>query len=217
MNNTDTIKYLQERDSSRSALFEEMEQTACKDKVPIIEYSSLEVIKQLIAVHGGGRVLEIGTAIGYSALQIVSASRSRFVLSIEKDKGRFEQALKFRDRSDFKGQTEFIFGDALDKTFLLEKYSPFDVLFIDAAKGKNQSFFTSFTPYLSDGGMVITDNVLFKGYTVQPESAPKRLQPMVKKIQEYNDWLMSLPDFTTRILPVGDGLAVSVHKGRKKL
>ncbi|SDI77072.1 O-methyltransferase [Alteribacillus bidgolensis] len=203
------IKYIRDLNNKPSLLFLEMEKFAENNNVPIIETEALDVMLQILHIHNSKRILEIGTAIGYSALRIANDSPERKVISLEKDKERYETALNFRSKSKLKSQTTFVHVDALDETFSLEDRSPFDVLFIDASKGKYEEFFIKYTPCLKHKGLVITDNVFFKGLAAKPEDAPRRIRSMVRKIHSYNKWLADHPSFSTKFLAVGDGLAVS--------
>jgi predicted O-methyltransferase YrrM len=100
-------------------------------------------------------------------------------------------------------------GDALEIEDQVKKHAPFDAIFIDAAKGQYKRFFEIYANYLSEDGIIITDNVLFKGLVSEPNIENKRIRSLVKKINEFNTWLMSHPHYYTVILPVGDGVAIS--------
>ncbi|SDH58193.1 Predicted O-methyltransferase YrrM [Alteribacillus persepolensis] len=192
-----------------SPLFEEMEKFAEENNIPIMEFESLSVVLELLEIYNSQNILEIGTAIGYSALRMAEALPKAHVVSLEKDPERYSAALDFKSRSKADHRTRFILADALDETVTFDYNMLFDVLFIDAAKGKYHDYFRKYTPFLQKGGLVITDNVLFKGYTVEPEKAPKRIRSMVKKIHSYNTSLAKDPSYRTSFLPVGDGLAIS--------
>jgi predicted O-methyltransferase YrrM len=86
------------------------------------------------------------------------------------------------------------------------------LLFIDAAKGKYKQFFNLFSPMLSSHGVIITDNVLFKGYVYEAESASKRMSKLAGKIDEFNQWLCNLEEYHTVLVPVGDGIAITTRK-----
>ena len=88
----------------------------------------------------------------------------------------------------------------------------FDFIFIDAAKGKYRDFFDLAHPLLQKGGWLVTDNVLFRGYVKDEETAPKRYRNMVKKIRAYNQFLSAHPEYITSILPIGDGVMISYKK-----
>lgn len=89
---------------------------------------------------------------------------------------------------------------------------PMIFLFVDASKGHNIRFVETFSPYLKPGGLMVVDNVLFKGWTYEPSEAPKRLQPLAKKMASFNEWLLKHPQFKTTIHPIGDGMAVAIKQ-----
>ncbi|WP_240376501.1 O-methyltransferase [Bacillus piscicola] len=208
-NDQQMIEYVNTLKGNKPSYIQEMEEEAARHKIPIMEQDSFEVMLQILELHQSVRILEIGTAIGYSALRIAHELPDIHVTSVEKDQGRYERAMVYREKSGLETQTNFYCADALADTFVLDADSGFDVIFIDAAKGKNKEFFTRYVPFLNEKGLVITDNVFFKGLTAVPEEASGRVRPMVEKIREYNEWLTTHSAFKTRFLTVGDGLAIS--------
>ncbi|TYS84305.1 O-methyltransferase [Rossellomorea aquimaris] len=189
-----------------------METFAEAEGVPIMELAGIETLLQLLRIQRPARVLEIGTAIGYSGLRMAEALPDAAIVSIERDEDRYKQALHFIERSPQNDQLDIIFGDALETVQEAESKGPFDALFIDAAKGQYQKFFDLYSPFLAEGGVIYSDNVLFKGMVAEENVENKRIRNMVKKLKSYNDWLMNHPDYHTVIIPVGDGLAVSRKK-----
>ncbi|RSL31581.1 O-methyltransferase [Salibacterium salarium] len=211
----DMRQYVESLHSENNELFREMQTYADQENVPIMETESMDVMLQILAVHGSKSILEIGTAIGYSALRMADALREAQIVSLEKNRDSYEKALYFRDKSDLSQYTTFYHTDALDESFALDTSQQYDVLFIDAAKGRYMDFFEQYSPYIKPNGLIISDNVFFKGWTATPEEAPKRIRPMIDKIRYYNAWLADHPLFQTRFLTVGDGLAVSVKQAEK--
>ncbi len=106
------------------------------------------------------------------------------------------------------GTIDVILGDAVEE---LPKMTgnTFDMVLIDAAKGTYKEFFELSVPLLSTDGFVLTDNVLFKGFVAGADKQHPRYEKIAGKIREYNDWLIKHPDFTTTIVPIGDGIAIS--------
>lgn len=206
----DITTYVDQLNNIDSHLFQEMEEYAKEHRIPIIDKDSLTVLLELLRIHQSKKIIEIGTAIGYSALQMVHHLQDAKVISFEKDENRYQVAMRFRDNSKYHDRVTFVHEDALTANVIQE--NDYDALFIDAAKGKNQSFFEKYTNYLRPGALVITDNVLFKGYVLHPELAPKRWRSLAKKVQAYNEWLKNHPGYETTFLNIGDGLAVSSKK-----
>lgn len=205
--------YIESLIKSRGPLFAEMEAFAQEHGVPIMEPAGIEAMLQIMRIQQPKRILEIGTAIGYSALRMADALPAAEVVTIERDEQRYEQAVRYISRSDSGSRVKVLFGDALELAAEAGRKGPYDAIFIDAAKGQYTKFFEQYAAFLTAGGTVYTDNVLFKGYVAGLPAESKRIINLVKKIQSYNKWLMDHPDFDTAIIPVGDGVAVSRKKG----
>lgn len=189
----------------------EMEAHARADRIPIMDPLSIHFLMQLVRMKKPQNLLEIGTAIGYSALRMLEACPETNILSIERDPIRYEEALDYFKKYDKQNKIHVIFGDALEKIpELAAKKKEFDFIFIDAAKGKYKDFFTEASPMLTSNGVIVSDNVLFRGYVANKEVINKRHKNMVNNIKKYNHWLIHHPDFTTTIIPVGDGIAISI-------
>ncbi|UJL44919.1 O-methyltransferase [Virgibacillus sp. NKC19-16] len=189
----------------------EMEKEAKKENVPIMDPVSMDFIMLLIKLTKPKRILEIGTAIGYSALRMVEAYPKVSIVTIERDNARYEKAVQHIKQQNKTGNITVVHGDALEKIeAMAAKKESFDLIFIDAAKGQYKRFFELASPMLENGGLILSDNVLFKGYVVHPEEAHSRHKKMVERIQNYNDWLTKHPDYTTSIVPIGDGVAISL-------
>ncbi len=205
------LSYLLKQIPERKPFFKEMEQYARKHAVPIMDLYSMQTVLVLLNMFRPKKILEIGTAIGYSALRMADATNAKIV-TIERDDNRYEMAKANIALENKEGQITLIKGDAFEVFHEVSAVAPFDCLFIDAAKGQYQKFFETYTPLLTDHSLVITDNVLFKGYVIGNEGENKRLHKLGEKIDRYNNWLIHHPDYQTVILPVGDGIAISVKK-----
>jgi predicted O-methyltransferase YrrM len=210
------INYIESITPKRSSLLEEMEQYAEEHHVPIMELVGIEALLRILAIQQPSRILEIGTAIGYSALRMAEVLPETEITTIERDEERYNTAQDFLARSHHKDRIHTLLGDALELQAEVEKNGPFDAVFIDAAKGQYQKFFDLYAAMLSDNGVVYSDNVLFKGLVAEEEVEQKRIRNMVKKLQKYNTWLMSHEEYETSILPVGDGIAISKKRGEPK-
>ncbi|MBS4191395.1 O-methyltransferase [Bacillus sp. FJAT-49705] len=209
MENEKLQAYIENIIPGRSKLLEQMEQFAKENGVPIMELAGIEAMLQLLRIHSPKNILEIGTAIGYSALRMAYACPSSKIITIERDADRYLLAEKYIQEAEKEAQIHIIKGDALEAEADIKKYAPFDVIFIDAAKGQYQRFFEIYSQYLCSNGMIITDNVLFKGLVYESNIENKRIRNLVKKINDFNQWLMNHPDYFTVIIPVGDGIAIS--------
>lgn len=194
---------------ARPELFQRMELYAKDNGVPIMELVGIEAMLQLLRIQQPKNILEVGTAIGYSALRMADALPNCKIVTIERDAERYELAEQYITEAGKEAQILIIKGDALEVESLVKDYGPFQAIFIDAAKGQYQRFFEMYSQFLDDNGVIITDNVLFKGLVCEPDINNKRTRNLVKKIDFFNKWLMNHADFNTTILPVGDGVAIS--------
>ncbi|WP_078428955.1 O-methyltransferase [Alkalihalobacterium alkalinitrilicum] len=204
--------YIESLIPNRNDLLTEMEQLARDQQVPIMELVGIEAMLQLLRMNQPHSILEIGTAIGYSAIRMAQALENVKVVTIERDEHRYSQALHYIERANLGNRIDVIFGDALQVGEQLEFYAPFDVLFIDAAKGQYENFFHIYEPFVRSGGLIISDNILFRGLVAEESIENKNHAGMARKLRRYNEWLMKNEQFTTTILPIGDGIALSIKK-----
>lgn len=214
-NENKIITYLNSLTPQRNELVSKMEKLAEKENVPIMDLVGMETLLQLLRLSTPKRILEIGAAIGYSAIRMAQALPEVTIVTIERDEHRYLQAKGHIEQAGLQDRIELILGDALEVSDQVEKEAPFDFIFVDAAKGQYERFFTMYETLLNEAGIIITDNVLFRGMVAEDHDTlePKRIRNLVKKIDRYNRWLMEHPDYITTILPVGDGIAISKKRG----
>lgn len=192
------------------ALFKQMEDFAKENKVPIINENGRKVFIEIIKKYKPQRVLEIGTAIGYSALLTTYyGAENAKIISLELDEERATQAQNFINQSKYKDQIEIILGDAAENIEKLDKNYKFDMVFIDAAKGQYPDYLQKVLPLLADDGIILADNVLFRGYVMSEEKPPRRYKTIVKRLREYIAMVSDTDKFTTEIFENGDGLALT--------
>ena len=192
----------------------EMEEYALENNVPIIEKDSIAFIMKFIKTNGIKSVLEIGSAIGYSAILMASSSADVTVTTIERDESRYMECLKNVKKCGLDKKINVVYQDALEVN--LPNEVKYDLIFIDAAKAQNTKFFEKFKYFLTDDGAIITDNINFHGYVGESKMLDKsNLKSLVEKIEEYVEFLKTNPEFDTKFYDYGDGLAVSVWKNDK--
>ncbi|MBM6619683.1 O-methyltransferase [Bacillus suaedaesalsae] len=202
-------QYLHALIPEREPLLMEIERYAKENEVPIMELIGIEALMQFLRLIEPTSILEVGSAIGYSALRMAKTIPNVNIVTIERDQERYDRALYYIDRANAKDQIEIILGDALEVSLT----QTFDVIFIDAAKGQYTRFFEKYEKLLNDNGVIISDNVLFKGFVAMDNSDKhRRTKSLIKKIHDYNTWLMQNPNYNTTILPIGDGIAISKKK-----
>lgn len=191
----------------------EMEGQAQDENIPIMDQVSMNFLAQLVSINKPKNILEIGAAIGYSSLRMLDAYPSTSIVTIEKDEYRYKQAVKHITEQNKQTNIQVIYGDALEEMSILQKNNEqFDFIFVDAAKGEYKSFFKQACLLLKDNGLILSDNVLFRGYIANLDEPIPKYKNTVQKIREFNDWLVNQPDFITSIVPIGDGLAISYKK-----
>lgn len=209
----DNETYIQSLLQQREGHIAEMEHYAKEHNVPIMESTSMCMMLQLLEVQHPKKILEIGTAIGYSAIRMAERCPDAFIVTLERDQERADVARENIKKSGKESQISLIVGDALEQSSVVSTYESFDAIFIDAAKGQYERFFTLYEPMLKVGGLMISDNILFKGMVsgaVQPEK--KRMTQMVNKLKKFNERLMSNERFSSMIYPIGDGVMVNIKK-----
>lgn len=192
----------------------EMEQYAIDNNVPIIEKKSIAFIMKYIKEHNIKNILEIGSAIGYSAILMASSSSDAIVTTIERDEVRYMECLKNVKKCGMEKKISVVYQDALELN--LSEDLKYDLIFIDAAKGQYTKFFEKYKYFLNPNGTIITDNIKFHGYVGESAKLDKgNLKSLVEKIESYVDFLKNNTEFDTKFYDIGDGLAVSTWKPKK--
>lgn len=192
-------------------LYPKIKEYAIEHKTPIIMEDSLSYLKTIIEKAEIKKILEIGTAISYSALHFASVDSDIRVDTIERNPEMIDVASSNIKEYDLYNQIILHQGDALEYPInaLDNKY---DLLFIDAAKAQSQRFFERFLPLLKEDAWIITDNMNFHNVDINDPDISKNLRNMLKKIKNYHDWLVNHPDFDTKFVDLGDGLAITRRK-----
>ncbi|MET3574693.1 O-methyltransferase [Bhargavaea ullalensis] len=190
----------------------EMEKYAAEHRVPIMQLEGIEALLQILRIQRPARILEIGTAIGYSAIRMGESLPEAEIVTIERDGQMREQAAANLRRSPAGRRITVIAGDALELGDNMPE-GPFDALFIDAAKGQYRKFFDLYEPLLSAGAVIYCDNMFMHGLAADsPEDVPKRNRSMIRKLRAFTEWIMDHPGYDSALLPAGDGLLVSKKK-----
>ncbi|MED1863135.1 O-methyltransferase [Fictibacillus nanhaiensis] len=205
-------QYIEKIIPTRSEQVLKMEQYAKEHNVPIMDLTGMETLLSYVRLKKPNRILEVGTAIGYSAIRMALACENAEIISIERDEERYNIAKDNVRSFHLESRITLLFGDANELQSQVENYAPYDFIFIDAAKGQYQNFFDHYSSMLSPDGIIVTDNVLFRGYVADESGLEsRRLRSLVKKIRSFNEYMMQHPDYQSSILPVGDGMMVSIR------
>ena len=194
-------------------LIKEMENYAEEKNIPIMQKKGIDFLCKIIDKSEVKSILEIGTAIGYSAIKMALVSDDITVTSIERDQERYIMALNNIKKAKLDKRIDLIYADALD----VDIDHKYDLIFIDAAKGQYIKFFNKFKNNLNDNGIIISDNLSFHGLVEQKERIESRnLRQLVNKIRKYVDFLNDNKEFKTKFYKVGDGIAISIKEDKNE-
>ena len=189
---------------------ENIKQKALEEHIPIIMDETLEVIEKYLSKNKPNRILEIGTAVGYSAICFTQFLAENGVIdTIEREADRVEEAKKNIKLTEVEDKINIYKGDAVEILPTLK--NQYDVVFIDAAKGKYPFFLKEALRMINKDGIIFADNILYKGYVMSDYNKHKQ-RTAVRNLREYIKEVSENPNLETEILEVGDGLAVSKMK-----
>lgn len=184
---------------------ESLEKYAKENHVPIMLKDGINYLTDYIKKNNIQKVLEIGSAIGYSAIKMALVNENIKVTTIEKNKTMYEIALKNVNNFNLSSQICILNEDALDVD-IVDKY---DLIFIDAAKSQYIKFFNKFKDNLTANGVIITDNLNFHGLVKDDSNCSRNTRQLVRKIRNYITFLKENTEFKTEFIELGDGISVS--------
>ena len=189
-------------------MLNELEVYAKENKVPIMLPDGIEYLCDYIKKYHIKNILEIGTAIGYSAIRMALVNDDINIVTIEKDEARYQLAIDNIKRFGLQDRIEVIFGDAL----ITNVNGSFDLIFIDASKGHSIDFFNRYKENLTKNGVIITDNLSFHGLVEDETLAiTKNQKGIVRKIRNFIDFLDNNSEFKTIYVSVGDKISISTR------
>lgn len=183
-----------------------IKEKALKNHIPIIMDDTLKKIKEILENEKPERILEIGTAVGYSASRFVQYAPKVVVDTIELDEQRAQEAIENIKKIGIEDNINIMIGNAVD--ILPTLNGPYDIVFIDANKGKYPFFLSEGIRLTKKGGIILADNILYKGYVMSDYNKHKQ-RTAVRHLREYIQMAMEDTLLDTKILEIGDGLAVS--------
>ena len=174
-----------------------------------MEKEGIEFLTEFVRLNNVKNILEVGSAIGYSAIKMALASDDVNVTTIERDKDRYIEAVKNVKKLGLDSKITLILADALE----FNTSEEYDLIFIDAAKSQYIKFFNKFSKNLKEKGYIITDNINFHGLTNSDKTMMSRnLRQLITKLEKYINFLKENEEFKTRFFEVGDGIAISRRK-----
>ena len=210
------VTYLHSLEQENSEILEEIEQEALRDSVPIIRKEMQSFLKVLLAIKRPTRILEVGTAVGFSALLMSEyAPEECTITTIENYEKRIPIARENFKRAGKEQKITLIEGDAME--VLTELSGPCGFMFIDAAKGQYIAYLPEVLRILEPDGVLVSDNVLQDGNIIESRFAVERRDRTIhSRMREYLYTLKHHPDLETSIIPLGDGTAVSVKRNKER-
>lgn len=202
-------QYLETLLGERDPLLREMEDQALQETIPVVTPTVGNFLNLLVSMGNSQAILEIGTAIGYSTIWLARAAEKTggHVTTIDMNKDRRARALIYFERAGIQNIVTALEGDA--RKILPTIDSTFDFIFIDAAKGEYLEYLNLIYPLIAPGGVLVVDNVLFRGWVVPGSDFAPKYDRMVNGLRRFLEDLCQNPDFTTTVLPFGDGVSVS--------
>ena len=204
------VTYINSLDKGNTAVLDQIEREALESYVPIIRKDMQSFLKLLLTVQKPMRILEVGTAVGFSAILMAEyAPEGGQVVTIENYDKRIPIAKQNFERAGKSDQITLLEGDATEVLKTLEE--PFDMIFMDAAKGQYINFMSDVLRLLKKDGVLVSDNVLQDGDIIESHFiVERRNRTIYKRMREYLYELTHRDDLVTSVLPVGDGITVSV-------
>ncbi|KGK91510.1 methyltransferase [Desulfosporosinus sp. HMP52] len=202
-------QYLETLLGERDPLLREMEEQALKETIPVVTPTVGNFLNLLVHMSKSQAVLEVGTAIGYSTIWLARAVKETggHVTTIDMNKDRLFRAQEYIKRAELSDHVTALEGDARKVLKTLD--SMYDFVFIDAAKGEYLEYLNLIYPLISPGGLLVVDNVLFRGWVVPGSSFAPKYDRMVGGLRQFLQDLASNPNFSTTVLPFGDGVSIS--------
>lgn len=185
----------------------DIENYAKENNIPIMQKDGIEFLTNYIKEHNVKKILEIGCAIGYSAIRMCLVHDDISVVTVERDESRYKEAIKNIKEFNLKKRINVIFDDA----FNVDLSDKFDLIFIDAAKSQYIKFFEKFKNNLSNNGVIVSDNLDFHGLVHKDlnEIESRNVRGIVRKLNNYIEFLNTNKEFKTDFYSIGDGIGIS--------
>jgi len=201
-------KYLDSLQPESEPLLKEMEVYAYEKQIPILSKAAADFLEQIVLIHRPKKVLEIGTAIGYSSIRIARSLRKKGLLdTIEISKQNITTAKDFINRSGYSAKINIIEGDALK--ILPVHDNKYDLIFLDADKEDYEKLFYYSLLLLNKRGVIFIDNLLWRGYAAS-KNVPENYKLSTEHIRKFNKLFISQRVMETSIFPIGDGIGLGI-------
>jgi O-methyltransferase len=200
--------YIRETLKPSQGLLRDLEIYAEENSVPIIHKEVADLLRVILKLKRPKKILELGCAIGYSSLFFADVLDGDVeIVTTERNPIMLDRAQDNIKKAGMEDRIKILVGDAEETLKDLE--GTFDMIFIDAAKGHYKMFFDMLISKLNHGGIVISDNILYKGMIASDDYVVRRKKTIVKRMRTYLDYICDLEGISTSLIPIGDGLAIS--------
>lgn len=204
-------QYLRELIPANTGILEDLESFALENKVPIVQKETAKFLELMITMNKPKKVLELGTAIGYSAILMNQASGGvSEITTIERDEKMIELAKANVEKYGLQNKITVLQGDCLE--ILENLHDEYDMIFMDAGKGHYNHFLPHCLRLLKKEGVLIADNVLFRGMVASKELVKRRKITIVKRMKSYLELVSNNEELITSVIPMGDGISVTVRR-----
>lgn len=208
-------QYLRELIPSNTGILEDLENFALENKVPIVQKETAKFLELMITMNRPKKILELGTAIGYSAILMNQTSGGvSEITTIERDGKMIELANANIDKYGLQNKITVLQGDCLEILETLQE--EYDMIFMDAGKGHYNHFLPHCLRLLKKEGVLIADNVLFRGMVASKELVKRRKITIVKRMKSYLELVSNNDELITSVIPMGDGISVTVRKNAER-
>jgi len=203
--------YLRGLIPSNIGIIKELEDFAIENRVPIVQKETAKFLELMITMNRPKKILELGTAIGYSAILMNQASGGHSeITTIERDEKMIKIAEANIEKYGLQSKITIIKGDCLE--ILENLQDEFDMIFMDAGKGHYNHFLPHCLRLLKKEGVLIADNVLFRGMVASKEIATRRKITIIKRMKSYLELVSNNDELITSVIPMGDGISVTIRK-----
>lgn len=203
--------YIQSLIQDEDEKLENFRQQCVERSLPIIHKEVGQYIRLVINQLHAKSIIEVGTNVGYSSIFMSSVMKNEGkVVTLERSEKFYEEALKNIQSFGLEKNIEVHFGDAVENLDKIE--GTFDMAFIDAAKSYYRTFFDKCSMKMKSGGIIISDNVLYQGMIATDELVVRRKKTLVRNMRNYLEYISNDERYITTVLPLGDGLAVTLIK-----
>lgn len=200
--------YIRNTLKDKEGLLRELEIYAAENNVPIVHKEVSDLLKVILKVQKPKRILEVGCAIGYSSILFASSLDGDVeIITVERNEKMIEKAKENIKRAGLENKITILEGDAEEHLKAVD--GEFDMIFLDAAKGQYKLFYDMVIDKLKINGLLISDNILYKGMVAHDDFVIRRKKTIVKRMRNYLDYICTCDYLDTSLIPIGDGVALS--------